>query len=87
MIRTFSPTCGEATIWSTRGGLLEDWVPSRTGELLHDQADGLHVVAEASGPYERWFRSDTTTVRLFRRWSSDHSRANDVMIWTRDGRS
>jgi hypothetical protein len=76
----------EMASWNpVAGGALETWVPSSVNELPDNATDDLRVVPEASGPCERWLSSDTTTIRLFSRWTSDQPRPAGVMIWTRDG--
>jgi len=76
----------EVASWNPMAGsALEGWVPNYVDEVLHNATDDLRIVPEASGPYERWLRSDTMTIRLFSGWTGSQPRPTGVMIWTQDG--
>lgn len=61
----------------------EPWAAGRHADLSTDQAFALEPVPEASGPCDRWFRSETVTVRMFDRWTDARPRPTAVMAWTR----
>ncbi|XVU20991.1 hypothetical protein ACQPZJ_27395 [Actinoplanes sp. CA-054009] len=76
----------EMAVWEPlTGSALEAWAPSFVSGRFLDRSGGLRVVPEASGPCERWLRSDTLTVRQIRRWTEDRPRPASVQVWTRDG--
>lgn len=62
------------------GSALEPWV----GGDLREWAGDLRLLPEASGPCERWLRSDTVTVHQIHRWTEDRPRPVSVQAWTRD---
>ncbi|MEV6964400.1 hypothetical protein AB0M47_04725 [Hamadaea sp. NPDC051192] len=62
---------------------LEPWAASQDTEPDTDQTLALEPVPEASGPCDRWLRSDTLTVRVFDRWTDGRPRPTGVMAWTR----
>jgi hypothetical protein len=66
------------------GGALETWVAGRLDELGASNDTALQPVPEASGPYDRWLRSDTLAIRLFGRWTDEQPRPTGIMAWTRD---
>jgi hypothetical protein len=66
---------------------LETWVPVDGGDgPLRRLLDSLPAVPEASGPCDRWARSDEFAVRLFLGWTAANPRTTGVMMWSRDGR-
>jgi hypothetical protein len=66
---------------------LEAWVPEGVAHAhLHELFEALPAVPEASGPCDRWVRSDELAIRLFRGWTADNPRPTGVMMWSRDGR-
>ena len=71
--------------WDPWPGNLEAWVSSDAGVVPADRIEGLTVVAEASGRYDRWPLSDHVAVRSFWSWTSRRPRAHAVQMWTRGG--
>lgn len=69
--------------WDPWPGSLDEWVPSAAGTALADRIEGLTLVAEASGRYDKWLLSDYVAVRSFWSWTSRRPRAKVVQIWTR----
>ena len=66
---------------------LEMWVPADSPDArLRGLLDALPAVPEASGPCDRWWRSDDLAVRVFHGWTDRQPRPTGVMIWSRDGR-
>ncbi|MCM0673557.1 hypothetical protein NCC78_02310 [Micromonospora phytophila] len=65
---------------------LEAWVPNdMTNAHLGELLAALPPVPEASGPCDRWWRSDELAIRLFQVWTSSQPRPTGVMIWSRNG--
>ncbi|MET7402858.1 hypothetical protein ABZS66_56200 [Dactylosporangium sp. NPDC005572] len=65
---------------------LEAWVPNdMTNTHLRKLLDTLPIVPEASGPCNRWWRSDHLAIRLFYGWTGRQPRSTGVMIWSRNG--
>jgi hypothetical protein len=63
---------------------LEAWVPrDATDEDLHSLLDALPAVPEASGPCDRWWRSDDLAIRLFQGWTDRSPRPRGAMVWSR----
>lgn len=69
--------------WDPWPGSLEAWASGDAGVMLANRIEGLTVVAEASGRYDRWLLSDHVAVRSFWSWTSQQPRAHAVQIWTR----
>ncbi|MDG4809562.1 hypothetical protein O7634_22670 [Micromonospora sp. WMMD1120] len=66
---------------------LEAWVPTDIPSgYLGELVAALPLVTEASGPFQRWWRSDELAVCLFRGWTGRRPRPTGVMIWSRNGR-
>jgi hypothetical protein len=66
---------------------LEAWVPGEAANAhLRALVDALPAVQEASGPCDRWWRSDDLAIRVFREWTTVDPRPAGVMIWSRNGR-
>jgi hypothetical protein len=68
--------------WNPVPGSLEPWVPGRSGAESIDRLEGLTLVPEASGRFERWLVSDSVAVREFWSWTSRQPRTRGRMIWT-----
>lgn len=68
--------------WNPMPGSLEPWVPSRSGAEFLNRLEGLTLVPEASGRFERWLVSDAVAVREFWSWTSHRPRTRGIMIWT-----
>ncbi|WP_460776922.1 hypothetical protein [Micromonospora polyrhachis] len=65
---------------------LEAWVPNdMTNAHLGELLAALPPVPEASGPCDRWWRSDELAIRLFQGWTGSQPRPTGVMIWSRNG--
>jgi hypothetical protein len=64
------------------GGSLEPWAPTRSGDEFIDRLEGLTLVPEASGRFERWLVSDLVAVRVFWSWTSHRPRTRGIMIRT-----
>ncbi|WP_238011559.1 hypothetical protein KZZ52_33590 [Dactylosporangium sp. AC04546] len=65
---------------------LEAWVPNDvTNTHLRKLLETLPIVPEASGPCDRWWRSDHLAIRLFYGWTGRQPRSTGVMIWSRNG--
>ncbi|MET3423819.1 hypothetical protein BJ973_003031 [Actinoplanes tereljensis] len=74
----------ETAAWEpVTGSALEPWTASCVDGRLLEQFGDLRLLPEASGPCERWLRSDAVTVRQIRRWTEDHPRPASVQVWTR----
>ena len=66
---------------------LKAWTPNDSAnEHLNELLASLSPVAEASGPCERWWRSEHLAIRLFDGWTDVRPRPTGVMIWSRSGR-
>ncbi|WP_125807859.1 hypothetical protein [Actinoplanes sp. ATCC 53533] len=66
---------------------LEAWTPNGgVNEHLRELLAGLSPVIEASGPCDRWWRSELLAIRLFDGWTDARPRPTGVMIWSRSGR-
>jgi len=66
---------------------LEAWVPGdMTNAHLGELLETLPPVSEASGPCDRWWRSDDLAIRVFDGWTDSRLRPTGVMLWSRDGR-
>ena len=66
------------------GSALEPWVAGRADGSFLERIGDLRLLPEASGPCERWLRSDTVTVRHMHRWTDGRPRPVSVQVWTRD---
>lgn len=66
------------------GGALEAWLAGHVDELRTGHATALQPVPEASGPCERWLRSETLAIRRFACWTDRQPRPAGVMAWTRN---
>jgi hypothetical protein len=53
---------------------------------LRGLVDGLPVVPEASGPCDRWWRSDERAIRVFRGWTDARPHPTGIMVWARNRR-
>ncbi|MFD0525461.1 hypothetical protein [Paractinoplanes durhamensis] len=63
---------------------LETWVPTRPDDdQLTELLAPLSPVPEASGPCDRWWRSDDLAVRQFHAWTDTRPRPIGTMIWSR----
>lgn len=63
---------------------LHDWEPLPLGAReAAALGSNLAEVPEASGPCDRWWRSEDLAVRRFHRWTDDRPRPTGVMIWRR----
>lgn len=74
----------EMAAWEpVTGSALEPWAAGCVDDRFLEQVGDLRLLPEASGPCERWLRSNTVTVRQFHRWSEDRPRPTSVQVWTR----
>jgi hypothetical protein len=75
----------EMAAWEpVTGSALEPWAAGCVDGRFLEQVGDLRLLPEASGPCERWLRSNTVTVRQIHRWSEDRPRPTSVQVWTRD---
>jgi hypothetical protein len=76
----------EMAAWEpVTGSALEPWTAGGVDGRFLERVGDLWLLPEASGPCERWLRSDTVTVRQIQRWTEDRPRPASVQVWTRDG--
>jgi hypothetical protein len=66
------------------GADLETWAAGGFNELSAGHDAALQPVLEASGPRDRWRRSETLAIRVFDCWTDDQPRRTGVMAWTRN---
>ncbi|WP_179855689.1 hypothetical protein [Paractinoplanes atraurantiacus] len=69
------------------GNALEPWAAGRTNGSPLERRATLRPIPEASGPCDRWFHSDTLTVRQSLRWTEDHPRPPTIEAWTRNAKA